>query len=87
MVEQEIIIGNILGIHARPAALIANKATLFDAEIWLVKDGKSANAKSIMEVMVLAAEWKSKVVIRAQGTDEKKAVDELVALFASNFDE
>lgn len=87
MVEQEIIIGNILGIHARPAALIANTAVLFDAEIWLVKDGKSANAKSIMEVMVLAVEYNTMVTVRARGTDEKKAVDALVALFASNFDE
>jgi phosphotransferase system HPr (HPr) family protein len=62
-------------------------ASKFSADVWLEKDGVSANAKSIMNVMMLAAACKSKVIIRAQGTEEKQAVEALVALFESRFNE
>jgi phosphocarrier protein len=71
----------------RPAALVAQKAAGFKAEIRLVKDGQEINAKSIMGVMGLAAEFGSTMTIRAWGEDETLAVEELVKLFDSRFGE
>jgi phosphocarrier protein HPr len=87
MISQEVIVCNDLGIHARPAALIAQTSNKFAADIWLEKDGVSANAKSIMNVMMLAAACKSKIIIRAQGMEEKLALETLVRLFEAKFNE
>jgi len=85
MVEQRIIVSNTLGIHARPASLIVKTATKFKSEIILVKDGASADAKSIMNVMILAAAYNSEVIIKASGEDEKEAADAIAALFENKF--
>jgi phosphocarrier protein HPr len=87
MVKQEITVSNQYGIHARPAALIAKTAGKFAADVWLEKDGVSVNAKSILNVMTLAADHGEKIRIGAQGDGEKQAVDELVLLFDSGFNE
>lgn len=67
--------------------LFVQVASKFDSEVHLEKDGVRVNGKSIMEVMMLAAERGSEVVIIAEGADEKKAVERLVALINSRFDE
>ncbi|HLV31246.1 MAG TPA: HPr family phosphocarrier protein [Chitinispirillaceae bacterium] len=85
MVERSIIVSNTLGIHARPASLIVKTATKFKSEIILVKDGASADAKSIMNVMILAAAYNSEVVIKASGEDENEAADAIAALFEHKF--
>ena len=87
MLTKEIFVSNTLGIHARPAALIVQTAGPFDCEVVLEKDGAAANAKSIMSVMMLAAACKTKIVIKASGKDEEKAVEALVKLFESKFNE
>jgi phosphocarrier protein HPr len=87
MVQQEIIVGNMLGIHARPAALIAQTASKFKADIRLEKEDVSANAVSIMNVMMLAAAYESKLIIKANGPEEKEAVEALTVLFNSKFNE
>ena len=87
MVQQEIIVTNSLGIHARPAALIVQLSSKFSSDIWLEKDGVAADAKSIMSVMMLAAACQSKVIVRANGEEELRAVEALVDLFRSNFNE
>jgi phosphocarrier protein HPr len=87
MIQQEVLVGNPLGIHARPAALIVQMSSKFSSDVWLEKDGVSANAKSIMSVMMLAAAHKSKIIIRADGPQEKEAVEALVRLFDSKFNE
>ena len=87
MLQQEVIVSNSLGIHARPAALIVQLSSKFSSDIWLEKDGLTANAKSIMSVMMLAAGQKSKVIIRANGAQEKEAIEALVQLFDSKFNE
>jgi phosphocarrier protein len=87
MVQQEIIVSNVLGIHARPAALIVQLSNKFASEIWLEKNGAKADAKSIMSVMMLAAAYQSKVLICADGKEERQALDALVKLFKSNFNE
>jgi phosphocarrier protein len=86
MVQFTATVKNSLGIHARPAALIVQAATKFRSEIFLSKDGMEVNGKSIMGVMMLAAEANSEIVVRAQGEDEVQAVKELVRVIESKFD-
>ncbi|NOY77037.1 MAG: HPr family phosphocarrier protein [Calditrichaeota bacterium] len=87
MVEKEVIVKNKLGLHARPSALFVRKASKFKSDIQLIKDGVEVNGKSIMGLMMLAAEMGSKITIRAEGEDEDKAVETLAALFENKFDE
>lgn len=82
-----ITISNRLGLHARPAALVVKAASAFESEIFLIKDHTRVNAKSIMGVMMLAAEFGSALEILAEGPDAEKAVEGMVAVFASNFGE
>ena len=87
MIEREARIVNSLGLHARPAAQIVRMAATFTAHIELEKDDLAVNAKSIMGVMMLAAESGSMVRIRAEGEDEAQAVAALADLVASGFGE
>jgi phosphocarrier protein HPr len=87
MIQKEIRVENALGIHARPASLIVQVATKFHCDISLEKEGASADAKSIMSVMMLAATHNSTIVIHAKGKDEAEAVAALEALFARKFNE
>jgi phosphocarrier protein HPr len=87
MIEREARIVNPLGLHARPAAQLVRVASGFQSEIELVKDGMAVNGKSIMGVMMLAAECGSSVVLRADGPDEGDAVAALLALVARGFGE
>lgn len=87
MIEQDLKIINRLGIHARPAALIAQTAARFSCEIQIGKDNITVDAKSIMGVMMLAAECGSTVHILARGADEKEAVDALKNLVENKFNE
>jgi phosphocarrier protein HPr len=87
MIEREAHIVNQDGLHARPAAQIVKLANSFAAEIELSKDGVSVNGKSIMGVMMLAAEFGSSIVIRANGPDAQQAVDALVRLVEGGFGE
>ena len=87
MSEKTIVVSNSLGIHARPAAMIVQTAMKFTADITLEKDGATADAKSIMSVMMLAAGNQSTVIIRAAGDDEQAAVDAVANLFAIKFNE
>lgn len=87
VIEQEAKIVNQLGLHARPAAQLVKLASGFSAEIELIKDGMAVNGKSIMGVMMLAAETGSKVTVRANGSDESQAVEALCKLFAAGFGE
>ena len=87
MIEREATIVNLEGLHARPAARIVRLANGFAAEIQLAKDGLEVNGKSIMGVMMLAAECGSSIVIRADGPDAEQAVQALAELVASGFGE
>jgi phosphocarrier protein len=87
VVKKQITVVNRLGLHARPAAQIVQKASQFKAEIKLSKDGLEVNAKSIMGVMMLAAEMGSSLVIIAEGPDEEAAAEAVAAVFASKFGE
>lgn len=87
MIEREAKIVNQLGMHARPAAALVKLASGFQSEIELVKDGMAVNGKSIMGVMMLAAECGSSIVLRATGPDEDAAIHALAALVAGGFGE
>ena len=87
MTKRTIKIINELGIHARPAGMIANTASRFSCDIRLVKDGMEVNAKSIMGIMTLAAGKGSAIEITAKGSDEAEAVAALADLFEKKFDE
>ncbi len=87
MFERNVKIRNELGLHARPAQLLVQTADQFRSEIFLSNDGVEVNGKSIMGVMMLAAAQGSMLVIRADGSDEREAVAQLVALIESKFGE
>jgi len=87
MIEREAKIVNQLGLHARPAAKLVRVASGFQCEIEIVKDDVAINGKSIMGVMMLAAECGSALTFRATGVDETAAVEALAALVAGGFDE
>ena len=87
MIERQIKVINTLGIHARPASMIVQTAIKYKANIWLIKDGANADAKSIMSVMMLAAACNSTVTIRATGNDEEDAVTAIASLFELKFKE
>jgi phosphocarrier protein HPr len=87
MTTANAIVRNELGLHARPAALFVQLASRFGSEITLAKNGVEVNGKSIMGVMMLAAERGSTLEIRAEGVDEAQAVAQLAALVEGGFEE
>ena len=76
-IRRDIIIRNKTGLHARPAALFVQIANKFESDITIIKDGQEVNGKSIMGILMLAAEKGAKVIIVAEGPDSEKAVEEL----------
>lgn len=87
MIEKILTVRNRAGIHARPAALIAQTANKFASEIILEKDTTTVNAKSIMGVITMAAGYNTTLTLRVDGTDEKDAADTIAKLFDSKFEE
>lgn len=87
MQQREVEIVNRLGLHARASAKLTQTAGCYAAEVWLTRDGRRVNAKSIMGVMMLAAAKGSRVLIEAEGPDEAEALAALVALVADRFGE
>jgi phosphocarrier protein HPr len=84
---REVEIVNRLGLHARASAKLTQVAAQHQCEVWLSRNGRRVNAKSIMGVMMLAASKGSKVHIETDGTDEAQAMEALVALIADRFGE
>jgi len=87
MIERVARIVNSLGMHARPAAQVVRAVTPFKAEVHLQHDGMSVNAKSIMGVMMLAAECGAEVKVRGEGEEAEAAVTALCDLIARGFGE
>lgn len=85
MVGKELTVLNDSGIHARPAALIVETATKFRCSVIFIKDGMRANAKSIMNIMLLAAEPGAVIRVETDGADESEALAAVEALFLSKF--
>ena len=86
-IAKKLEIKNKLGLHARAAALLVQTANRFAAQIKLTKDGQSADARSIMGVLTLAATQGSKVHVEANGEDAEQAVRAIEKLFDARFNE
>jgi phosphocarrier protein len=78
---------NKLGLHARASAKLTQAASAFKSEIWIARNGRRVNAKSIMGVMMLAAGKGSSVTIEAEGEDAEQALAAIVQLIAGRFGE
>ena len=87
MKEISVKVLNRLGLHARPAAKLTQKANEFLSEVKLVKGDREVNGKSIMGVMLLAASNGTELKIKADGTDEDQCLEELKELFENRFGE
>jgi phosphocarrier protein len=87
MVEKTVTISNRAGIHARPSALIVQVAKDFKADIYMEKDDDKINAKSIMGILTLGAAYGTELKISAEGEDEQAALDAIVHLFETKFEE
>lgn len=87
MYTKEVTVQNQVGLHARPATFFIQKANEFKSSIWLEKDDRRVNAKSLLGVLSLGIMGGTEVRIMAGGADEQEAVDALVALVESGFAE
>ena len=87
MIKKDIVIINKLGLHARASTKLTQTASQFAAEIWIERNGRKVNAKSIMGVMMLAAAKGSTVTLEASGEDEVAAIAALDALINDYFGE
>jgi phosphocarrier protein len=87
MPRQQIEITNKLGLHARASAKLSQLASRFKSEVWITRNGKRVNAKSIMGVMMLAAAKGSAVEIETSGADEADAMNAIAGLIADKFGE
>ena len=87
MISRDFKISNKLGLHARPSAQLTQVASRFQSEVYLSRDGRRVNAKSIMGVMMLAAGPGTTVSVEADGSDEEAAVSAIGTLIDSRFGE
>jgi phosphocarrier protein HPr len=87
MLQQEAEIINKLGLHARASARLTQLAGSYASDVWLSRNGRRVNAKSIMGVMMLAAAKGAKIVIEIEGSDETAAMQALQSLIADRFGE
>lgn len=85
MYSKEVTVQNQVGLHARPATFFIQKANEFQSSIWVEKDERRVNAKSLLGVLSLGIVGGAQIKIIADGNDEKAAVDGLVALVESGF--
>jgi phosphocarrier protein len=87
MPQREIEIQNKLGLHARAAAKLTQTASRFTADVWLSRNGRRVNAKSVMGVMMLAAGRGSRIAVETQGADADAALEAIAALVDDKFGE
>ena len=87
MIEREVTIRNRAGLHTRPAASLVKLAAKFKADFFITKDGFEINGKSIIGVMTLAAEQGSRLHLSTSGVDEAEAMNAIVQLIESGFNE
>ena len=85
--KKDVLVQNQVGLHARPATFFIQKANAFKSSIWVEKDERRVNAKSLLGVLSLGIVGGTSIDIIADGSDEQEAVDSLVALVESGFAE
>ena len=87
MFSKEVVVQNQVGLHARPATFFIQKANEFKSSVWVEKDERKVNAKSLLGVLSLGITKGTVITIMADGSDEETAVSTLVELIDSNFAE
>jgi len=87
MIKEKVEIINKLGLHARASTKLTKTASQFNSNIWITRNGKRVDAKSIMGVMMLAASKGSVIELEADGNDEAEAIEALKMLINNYFDE
>ena len=87
MFSKEVVVQNQVGLHARPATFFIQKANEFKSSVWVEKDERKVNAKSLLGVLSLGITKGTSIAIIADGADEQEAVTTLVNLISSNFTE
>jgi len=87
MISKEVTIKNSVGLHARPATFFIQKANTYKSSIWVERDDRRINAKSLLGVLSLGIVKDMAVTLVADGNDEQEAIDGLCALIDSAFDE
>jgi phosphocarrier protein HPr len=85
--EQTVVLTNRMGLHARPSTQIATTASRFTSDVTIAKDDMSVDAKSVLELLMLAAECGSELTIRAEGSDAAAAVAAIAKLVETRFGE
>ena len=87
MITKKLKILNKLGLHARAAAKLVSTANKFESKIIITKDGKNADARSIMKLLMLSASQGSSISVEVQGIDQNDAMESIERLFNNKFDE
>ncbi|MDR2552857.1 MAG: HPr family phosphocarrier protein [Treponema sp.] len=87
MLKKTVTVINRAGVHARPAAMLVHAVKDFECEIYCEKDNDRINGKSIMGIITLGAAYGSEITIITEGRDEQQALDALVRLFETKFEE
>ena len=87
VLQKTFVIKNKLGLHARPAALFVQTSNKFKSRVTVTKNGEEVNGKSIMGLMMLAAEEGSKIIVKVEGEDAKELLARLEELIIKKFDE
>ena len=87
MVSKEVVISNQVGLHARPATFFIQKANEFKSSIWVEKEERKVNAKSLLGVLSLGIVKGTQIKLIADGPDEKEAVEALAKMISSDFAE
>jgi len=87
MIQRKVSLSNRLGLHARAASKLVQVASEFPAEIWVIRDERRVNAKSIMGVLLLAAPCGTELMLEADGAREDEAIEALVELIDDRFGE
>ena len=87
MITKKLMILNKLGLHARAAAKVVSTANQFESTIIITKDGKNADARSIMKLLMLSASQGSRISVEVDGVDQKDAMKSIEKLFNNKFNE
>jgi len=87
MLSKEVVVQNQVGLHARPATFFIQKANEFKSGIWVEKNDRRVNAKSLLGVLSLGITKGTRITVFADGPDEREALEALAALIGANFDE
>ena len=87
MIKRDVVVTNNIGLHARPATFFIQKANTYKSSVWVEKDDRKVNAKSLLGVLSLGIAKGMKITLIADGQDEEAAINGLVSLVNSGFNE